>query len=657
MTLRKEVFIAVTLLFFVLLCGNLGTHLYGDRQRLVSEMQLHARNAAMAIDQLSPQDDVASVMALRADVWFRSHYFRNITVTGLQGQMLVDRNAPLDADGAPPWFVRVMDLPDVTYGTDLHQDGRPVAVLRLVIQPTLAYSALWAVFCEQVVLLLVLSSLAFICSAMALKWLLKPLKQLEEQAAAICDRHFVETHDLPRTRELRQVMETMNCMSNRLRVVFDDQVALTENLRSQSFLDPVTGLSNRRDFNARLQSLGESEHGYGGCLMLVQVDDFGRYNFNHGHESGDECLRVLAAHLQTVTASAPDAIVSRRSGADFAVFMPGMNEEMAGTMAQQLVLRLRELDILNGHRVYVGVSCCQVLQPDHRLLSEADLALRQAQSQSESGWKLYQDGDVLQVAREARQWYATLNRVLLDHSILLHFQPVFLAAGEESSLCEVYCRINVHNQLLPAGVFLPMAQRFGLAAAFDRLILDEILKQSQWHPANLKYCVNLSVQALGNQEFLQWLDNWLGSHAALAERLVIEVPAFVVVGGYEGVENLGRLLRRHNARLSLDHFGIHSATFGYLRSLPLGFLKIDRSFVRNIHQDKDSQFYVQSLIQIAHSCNVKVLGEGVELEGEWATLCQLGIDGGQGYFLGKPSAKLVLSRQQPDSDDTADEAS
>ncbi|MCC7515962.1 MAG: EAL domain-containing protein, partial [Pseudomonadales bacterium] len=581
MTLRREVFIAVTALFVVLLCSSVGTHLYGERQRLVTEMQLHAHNAATAIDQLSPQEDIASVMTLRADVWFRSHYFRSIKVTDLQGKVLVERAAPLDVDGAPPWFVRMVNLPEATYGTDLLQAGRPVAILQLSIQPRFAYSALWAVFCEQVLLLVVLSSLTFILSALALRWLLRPLKQLEEQAAAICDRHFVENKNLPRTRELRQVMDTMNCMSNRLRVVFDDQVALTENLRSQSFLDPVTGLSNRRDFNARLQALGESEHGYGGCLMLVQVDDFGRYNFKYGHESGDECLRVIAAHLQTMTAATPDAIVSRRSGADFAVFVPDMSMEAVDTFASQLVMQFRALDILNEHRIYVGVACCQVLQPDHRLLSEADLALRQAQSQSQSGWKLYQDGDVLQVAREARQWYATLNRILLDHNILLHFQPVFLADSAESSLCEVYCRINMQNQLLPAGVFLPMAQRFGLAAAFDRLILGEILKQSAVQPPSMRYCVNLSAQALGNQEFLRWLDEWLAAHAELAARLVVEIPAFVVVSGYRSVENLSRLLRRHNAHLSLDHFGVHSATFGYLRSLPLGFLKIDRSFVRN----------------------------------------------------------------------------
>lgn len=655
MTLRREVFVALTLLFFVLLCSNLAVHLYGERSRLVEEMNLHARNAALAMDQLTVQEDVAQVMTVRADVWFRSHYFRSITVHDLQGHAIVTRDAQLDVDGAPSWFVGVMDLPDITYGADLHQDGRPVAVLRLAIQPTFAYRALWAVFCEQLVLLAVLSSITFLLSALALRWLLKPLKQLEQQAASICDRHFVETQNLPRAKELRQVMETMNCMSKRLHVVFDEQLALTENLRSQSFLDSVTGLSNRRDFNARLQALGESEHGCGGCLMLIQVDDFGRYNFKYGHESGDECLRVVSAHLQTVTASTPDAIVSRRSGADFALFIPHMNAETASALAQQLVARLGDLDILNGHRVCVGISCCQVLQADHRLLSEADLALRQAQSQSQSGWQLYQNGDVLQVAREARQWYATLNRVLLDHSVLLHFQPVFMAGAAEASLCEVYCRIRMNNQVLPAGVFLPMAQRFGLAAAFDRLILDEILKQSRTHPPALKYCVNLSSQALGNQEFLHWLDDWLNTHADFASRLVVEAPAFVVGNSYDSVDGLSRLLRKHNAHLSLDHFGVHSAVFGCLRSLPLSFLKIDRSFVRNVHQDKDSQFYVQSLIQIAHSCNVKVLGEGVELNDEWEMLCHLGVDGGQGYFLGKPAEALSLSRQCHDSDEATDE--
>lgn len=655
MTLRRQLYLAITALFCALLLTNLAVNLYGMRERSYQEMLLHARNATLSIHELSAGDDAATVMATRIAVWFDSQYFQNMTYRNLSGEVIVQRNQELNIDHVPGWFVALVQLPTVHYGTDVTVDERPVGTIEVTIQPTIAYQSLWSVFREQSSLFALFIVLTYGFAHMALKLLLSPLQKVEEQAVAICERHFVEITDLPKALEVRRVAETMNCMSRRLKTVFDEQLVLTENLRAQSYLDPVTNLSNRRDFNSRLQSLAENEAGNGGCLLLLQIDDFGRYNLKRGHESGDECLRVVAAHLQTVTANTPDAIISRRAGADFAVFLPRMDQESAKLIAEQLIIRLGGLDILFEHRVHIGLACCETLQVDHRLLSEADLALRQAQSQSQSGWKLYQDGDVLQVAREARQWYATLNRVLLDRNLILHYQPMFHVDDESAGCCEVFCRITVQNQLVPAGVFLPMAERFGLAAAFDRMILEEICKQSGSQPQGMRYCVNLSPQTLLSHEFFMWLGTWLAEHAVFASQLVVETSEYLVRTGNRQVAELCKLLHRHKACLSLDHFGVHTGAFGYLRSLPLDYLKIDRSFIRGIHEDKDHQFYVQSLIQIAHSCDVTVFAEGVESQDEWECLLALGVDGGQGYYLGRPAAVPELAWSVPAVEESGDD--
>jgi len=160
----------------------------------------------------------------------------------------------------------------------------------------------------------------------------------------------------------------------------------------------------------------------------------------------------------------------------------------------------------------------------------------------------------------------------------------------------------------------------------------------------MSFCVNLSPQTLLHHEFLGWLDKWLAERPGFSSRLIVETSEYLVRTGGAQVDQLCKLLHRHKVKLSLDHFGVHSGAFGYLRSLPLNFLKIDRSFIRGIHQDKDNQFYVQSMIQIAHSCDVTVFAEGVELQEEWECLQALGIDGGQGYFLGRPNAELSSAR-------------
>ena len=151
-------------------------------------------------------------------------------------------------------------------------------------------------------------------------------------------------------------------------------------------------------------------------------------------------------------------------------------------------------------------------------------------------------------------------------------------------------------------------------------------------------------QSVRSTEFIAWLSGYLGEHQQFANRLIIETSEYLVRTGAAQVRMLCDMLHRHGAKLSLDHFGIHSAAFGYLHSLPLDYLKVDQSFIRDIHLNSDNQFYVQSLVQIAHSCEITILAEGVENAQEWECLCHLGIDGGQGYFLGRPDSQLSTTR-------------
>jgi diguanylate cyclase (GGDEF)-like protein len=652
MTLRRQLFLSLTLLFMLMLAASLTVNFYNARRHLQEQMNLHARDTAtalaFAIAGATPDSKPQALQHL-LDSLFEHGTFSSIVYRDIHGNVLLERVHANENAIAPAWFMRLLPIHAPRATADVMSGWTQLGTVEITTTTTAGYRALWTSFGELLLVLAVASAVVYLLSIAALRLLLRPLQKLEHQAAAICERHFVEQQPLPKTRELRQVVQAMNRMSRKLKTIFHEQLALTESLRAQSHLDPVTGLSNRREFNARLQSVADSESGNGGCLMILQVQDFGRYNLQHGHEAGDECLRVVAAQLQALVAEAPDAIISRRAGADFAVYLPRLERDRARALAAHLVARMASLDLLHGHCIHIGVACCDVLRADHHLLAEADLALRQAQARGHSDWQLFQAGDVEQVAREARQWYTTLTRTLQDRQLTFHYQPVFPVAGNQALLAEIFCRITMQDKLVPAGIFLPMAERFALAEAFDRLIIDEIRQRSERAESQVSrcaapLCINLSPHSARSPEFLQWFSGYLADYPAFARRLVIETSEYMVRTGAGQIHELCAMLHQRGARLSLDHFGIHSAAFGYLHSLPLDYLKVDRSFIRDIHLNTDNQFYVQSLVQIAHSCDITILAEGVEHQLEWECLQQLGIDGGQGYYLARPDSTLQNQR-------------
>lgn len=640
MSLHRQICISLILTMTVLLTVSVAIDLHNTRKHLLTHVGKHAEEtAALLAYTLSDPASKLSASALISTAFTQGPYDA-IVYRSVQGDTLFEQYKPVRQLPVPAWFMSALSLTAPVAQATVLSNDIPQGSIQITANLDASYFELWHVFCRQLVLFGVVSLVLGVLCYLSLQFFLRPLRRVQQQAAAICERKFIEQQPLPKTKELRQVVDAINRMSRRLKIVFDEQLAHVENLRAQSFLDFITGLSNRRSFNTRLQSLTESEIDGCGCLMILQINDFSHYNLQHGHDAGDECLRAIATQLQAIAKHIPDSILSRRAGADFAFYLPNVDTETAKDIADKLIVSTANLSALFQHQVHIGIVCCNSLRTESQLLSKADTALRQAQAQGRSGWSLYQNGETTQIVQEAQQWYVTLNRVLQNRNIFFHFQPMFLSANRELMAVEIFSRINVREGVIPAGIFMPMAERFNMAESFDRLIIDVTRNSSEAASCKVPLCINLSPRSVITRLFVDWLDNYLREHPQFAKQLIIETSEYLMCSGHEHVRYLCEVLHRHGAKLSLDHFGIYSGAFGYINSLPLDYIKIDRCFIRDIHLDQDNQFYVRSLVQIAHSYDIVVLAEGVETLQEWECLCQLGINGGQGYLLGKPDSKI-----------------
>jgi EAL domain-containing protein (putative c-di-GMP-specific phosphodiesterase class I) len=183
-----------------------------------------------------------------------------------------------------------------------------------------------------------------------------------------------------------------------------------------------------------------------------------------------------------------------------------------------------------------------------------------------------------------------------------------------------------------------MIKRHGLTADFDKLMVGEVLKQlksEQFKETSLS--VNLFPASLQNNDFIHWLCAELDKEPDVALRLMIETPEYGVI---ENIDSLKTFIAKMNARrtnVGLDHFGRGFASFGYLKTLKLDFIKIDGSYVQGIMDNKDNQFFIASVVNIAHSLDIKVFAVSVESEEEWKLMGELGVDGVLGYAVGLPS--------------------
>ncbi len=652
MTLFRQLIIALVVLFIVLYAGNIAVSLHNNKLLVLQQMQVHAQDTATSLGlsmTLAAQSQDIATLDTMFNAVSDSGYFQRIYFTDLRNNIVIDREFPVSIEGIPQWFVSAVELP-AAIGKALVDSGwTQLGELTVVSHPGQAYQKLWQTTTTQLGWFALVTVVVCIIAWFALSYLLVPLRRVETQAEAICQRQFEVQEKLPKTRELRRVVEAMNRMSRHLKALFAEQLLLINRLRELSTSDDITGLSNRADFDARLKSFLSPETGpHSGILLIIRVGDLKAVNDYAGRSEGNSLLAAIAEKLKTQVASYPQALVARRQGAEFVVFVPDIGEEEADEIANKLFNKVRSVKWSHAEQCplcyKMGVSFQALMTGPGELLTEADVALREAQKRSGNNWLRFTDvseGDAPILSKPLHAWHEYLEDCLTNKTLMLYYQPIFENDGASIRGHEVYVRFPSDCEVISAGMVVPIAERLGLMPRLDLLMLEKLSELHNSQTFVGKMVVNLSLMSLQDAGFMASLGAWLDANQKLASRLVVEVAEYAMDVDPTPIRQLQKVLRERQAELGIDHFGLDSTAFGYIGSLALHHIKVHRSFISKIEENSDNQFYVKSLCQLAHNSDIELWVEGVETKQEVEKLQTLNVDAIQGYLLGKPAAKPV----------------
>lgn len=541
---------------------------------------------------------------------------------------------------APAWFAQLMNLPNIVVNATPGNGWRNVARVAVEPDPTAAIGELWSAAREVGGWLLLIGVATCLLALLLLRRQLQTLTQIAEQASAILHNRFEPLPAPPTTSTLAPVIQAMNRLVARMQLDFRDAATRCERLRQQVLSDRTTGLPNRRWFEGRLHEAlyAEDENGYG-ALLLLRLPRLDERNRQEGFAPTDRWLREVAARLAAFGSRQDGWAAARLRGADFALLASGLSPgDEPRQLAEELLQTLDELaDTDPAFAPIIGITHYQAAADPAALLRSADAALARAEQEPRRWW---QDTDVNAAeitAAPRRDWPQLLHKALEDEHLALVGQTVF--AGDGSVLHhEALARLPVAGEDTPlnAGLFFPVAERLGLAADFDRLIvllvLDELLQTRR------PLAVNLSAAALADPGFLDFLAIELGRHAGLAPWLIFETRESVVLSDLERGIAFVATLRRLGCRFGLDHVGRQFPSLDYLSRLGVEYLKLDGSFVRGIDREPAQRAFIEALVHTAHSIGVKVIAERIETSVEAADLRELGIDGLQGHALAHPQA-------------------
>ncbi len=410
--------------------------------------------------------------------------------------------------------------------------------------------------------------------------------------------------------------------------------------------DPLTGLLNRRGFDAELRrAVGLARrHRAPVALLLLDVDRFKYINDNYGHVAGDAVLAHVATLLRSRLRDTD--VITRLGGDELALILPNTSPGHAVALAAELLDQLRRAPVaINRHSVRItasiGVAVTaprDALDPD-QLLVRADVALYEAK---EAGGDRAAESvvrDLRETAFIARMSWVERIRDALEHDrFILHSQPIINLATDVADRAELLIRLRGNNdELIAPDTFLPIAERFHLIEAIDYWVIGHGLRLLQQVPAATVLHVNLSATTLGDPEAGGAISALIAEHAGAPNRIAFEITETAAITNMDHARRLATDLLALGCQIVLDDFGSGFASFSYLKHLPFDVIKIDGEFVRGMADSKIDDLAVRAMVSMATGLNKTIIAESIEDQATLGLVRELGIDYGQGYYLSRPA--------------------
>lgn len=433
------------------------------------------------------------------------------------------------------------------------------------------------------------------------------------------------------------------------------QQKITEDLiQHQAYHDALTGLPNRTLLLDRVEhalTIAKREDQQI-AVIFVDLDNFKRVNDTEGHKAGDELLILLVKRIQSRLRE--QDTLARLGGDEFVILLEGVvDREDVRRLCKKLLLILNKPFIINGRQHFVTLSLGISLFPEHdlnaeQLILKADMAMYKAKQEGKNTFQLYNEKlesqAFLQVKIERE-----LREALNSNQLETYFQPKIDLRSGKIVGAELLIRWFKPDQTsVSPDIFIPIAESTGLITQIGKLVIDAAFKHLiYWHSKgidNLKLAINLSVIEFQDQGLIQHIIDKIDSYNLLGDKLIIELTESIFMEDKDGIRRIMERLRIRGVSFALDDFGKGYSSFSYLQILPIDYLKIDKSFLQGVTNNKQSAAIARTIIAIGHNLELEVIAEGIEDQATLDYVTNEGCAMAQGFFLHRPMSSDAFSQ-------------
>jgi len=433
---------------------------------------------------------------------------------------------------------------------------------------------------------------------------------------------------------------------NEIKGIISSQINNSSALEKEAYLDSLTKLPNRGRFVQFYENevVQDSPIKFG-VLLITRSSELQTINQIHGYREGDTYIVNIADIFNASLVNYPSAKIFRLNSSDFACIIPNVQLKEAENFAQELTGKFNEyqqaaeLDSV----AYTGLVYFDKSKPLGELLALADTGISVAQTKNINAWYTQKDTNILEnnsINYGNQNWRQEIESVIENQRISLLLQPIQPSNRNSKVYGEVLARfLNNNEEMLPTASFIAMAEKLDKIVAVDRLIIETAINEIVTkNLIDQSFGINVSARSINDEHFLIWLERRLLRESSVAPRLIFEITEHGLQQNIKTSKRFIDMIHRVGSRVTVERFGVGLTSFKFFRDLKPDFIKMDSTYTRDIDEDKNNQYFLRLMVDLAHRLSISVLAESVESQEEKHTLEKLFIDGCQGFYIGKPTS-------------------
>jgi len=613
MTLFKQMALLLSLFLLIILTTVLILNFQSANRGVAERLYEDAKNTATSLSlSLGSADGDLSMMSTMINATFDSGNYRKITLVDVEENLLYDRFVESDIVVVPEWFRETVSLKAPVASANVSAGWSQVGILNVQSDSTYAYKQLYTILIDLLISFVIIAILSLTVLNLILHAILRPLKEVQKQAAAITKNEFIVQENIPYTKELSDVVLGMNNMVAKVKAMFDKGNEELKAHKELEYTDENTQLRNRKYLIDRLPAYLKVDASYeSGVNMIVAFSGIIEANEKIGHQHVDGLFRNVAEIFRKNTKDVNDAVVARINGTEFSIFLPGCSGSDALELASNIQKHcFNAIDSagLDQQETFVSIGIYEYNHNDtiSELFSRSDNALAQAKFNREHIHLERAENAIEVMGKEA--WKLIINKAIEKN----RFSFVSWSVIDTKNRKSVHNVLSIHlildkNSSYSYAQFMAPAIQSGLSCDIYKKIVAMLFNDSLAVLGASTYSLRLPQEYLEKQDTYHDISELLRANAAMLPfKLIIELPDRLVRQDSKNIREYIELFRRYSIDIGIFEFIGESEDYQYLQDLRPSYIKAESSYF--LTQSDQS---ISSLRLITDSIGISLIAVGV----------------------------------------------